>query len=343
VIGSDCVVNVTAPGKLYGKACQQYMPFASHIHYVLVKQDGMTDWYKVHVSNLMPYTWLVRIPGLAGLREADRFALVGLVGAALLAGLVVQWLSQRRRWLAIPLLVIVTALSVLEIGWSGGTTGPPHTPTETMPTTMPGLDSRLQADHSNSTVLDVPFGLRGGLALTGSGISERAMLLATADGHPRSISYTAWVPQPTIKQISDHPFYKYLMKYQGATSLPTVKELRAAAKDLKTLNIGWAIEWTNLWRLNHPGQRLLKLEIYLRWLGFRRVTLGCMVPSPHFTICDNRSLERVILLKYRPRDAFHGNKLPDIHRHWPHYEIPAEFMPPTSPSAKPTPPAKKSG
>jgi len=343
VIGSDCVVNVTAPGKLYGKACQQYMPFASHIHYVLVKHDGLTDWYKVHVSNLMPYTWLVRIPGLAGLREADRFALVGLVGAALLAGLVVQWLSQRRRWLAIPLLVIVTALSVLEIGWSGGTTGPPHTPTETMPTTMPGLDSRLQADHSNSTVLDVPFGLRGGLALTGSGISERAMLLATADGHPRSISYTAWVPQPTIKQISDHPFYKYLMKYQGATSLPTVKELRAAAKDLKTLNIGWAIEWTNLWRLNHPGQRLLKLEIYLRWLGFRRVTLGCMVPSPHFTICDNRSLERVILLKYRPRDAFHGNKLPDIHRHWPHYEIPAEFMPPTSPSAKPTPPAKKSG
>ncbi|HXS61223.1 MAG TPA: hypothetical protein VN767_00005, partial [Streptosporangiaceae bacterium] len=307
VIGSDCVVNVTAPGKLYGKACQQYMPFASHIHYVLVKHDGLTDWYKVHVSNLMPYTWLVRIPGLAGLREADRFALVGLVGAALLAGLVVQWLSQRRRWLAIPLLVIVTALSVLEIGWSGGTTGPPHTPTETMPTTMPGLDSRLQADHSNSTVLDVPFGLRGGLALTGSGISERAMLLATADGHPRSISYTAWVPQPTIKQISDHPFYKYLMKYQGATSLPTVKELRAAAKDLKTLNIGWAIEWTNLWRLNHPGQRLLKLEIYLRWLGFRRVTLGCMVPSPHFTICDNRSLERVILLKYRPRDAFHGN------------------------------------
>src|SRR5712691_949420 len=306
VIGSNCVVNVTAPGKLYGQACHQYMPLASHIHYVLVKQDGLTDWYKVHVSNLMPYTWLVRIPGLAGLREADRFALVGLIGAALLAGLVVQWLTQRRRWLAIPLVIIVTGLSVLEIGWSGGTTGPPVTPTETMPTTMPGIDSVLQADHSNSTVLDVPFGLRGGLALTGSGISERALLLATADGHPRSISYTAWVPQPTIKQITDHPFYKYLMKYQGATSYPTVKELKAAAKDLKTLNIGWAVEWTNLWRLNHPGQRLNKLETYLRWLGFVRVKLGCMVPSPPLTVCDNRSEERVWLLKYNPAFAFKG-------------------------------------
>ena len=34
----------------------------------------------------MPYTWLMRIPGLSAFREADRFALLGLVGAALLAG-----------------------------------------------------------------------------------------------------------------------------------------------------------------------------------------------------------------------------------------------------------------
>jgi hypothetical protein len=233
----------------------------------------------------------------------------------LLAGLVVQWLTQRRRWIAIPLVIIVAALGVFEVGWSGGTTGPPFTPSETMPTTMPGIDAVLKADHSNSTVLDVPFGLRGGLALTGSGISERALLLATSDGHPRSISYTAWVPQPTIEQITDHPFYKYLMKYQGSTAYATVPQLKAAAKDLKTLNIGWAIEWTNLWRLNHPGQRLNKLETYLRWLGFRRVTLGCMVPSPPGTVCDDRPLERAILLQYRPKDAFHGNKIPNFHHH----------------------------
>src|SRR6185437_11066071 len=139
-------------------------------------------------------------------------------------------------------------------------TGPPYTPTETMPTTMPGIDSVIKADHSNSIVLDVPFGLRGGLRLTGSGIAERALLLATNDGHRRAESYTAWVPLPTINAITAHPFYKYLMKYQGSTEYATVPQLNAAAKDLKTLHIGWAVEWTNLWRLNHPGQRLNKLE-----------------------------------------------------------------------------------
>lgn len=309
VIGSNCVVNNAAVGKLYGRACHQYMPLASHIHWVAVKEDGTTTWEKVHVSNLMPYSWLVRIPGLAGLREADRFALIGLIGAALLAGLVVQWLSRRRRWLAIPLLIIVTGLSVLEIGWSGGTTGPPYTPTETMPTTMPGIDSVLKADHSNSIVLDVPFGLRGGLRLTGSGIAERALLLATNDGHRRAESYTAWVPLPTITAITAHPFYKYLMKYQGSTEYATVPQLNAAAKDLTKLHIGWAVEWTNLWRLNHPGQRLNKLETYLRELGFVRFKLGCLVPSPPGTVCNNRPEERVWLWKYNPAFAF-GGKLP---------------------------------
>jgi hypothetical protein len=36
-------------------------------------------WQGVPVSPLMPYTWLVRIPGLSGFREADRLALLGLV------------------------------------------------------------------------------------------------------------------------------------------------------------------------------------------------------------------------------------------------------------------------
>ncbi|HTW05684.1 MAG TPA: hypothetical protein VMF87_35695, partial [Streptosporangiaceae bacterium] len=43
-------------------------------------------WSGVRVSALMPFTWLVRVPGLSGFREPDRFALLGLVAAALLAG-----------------------------------------------------------------------------------------------------------------------------------------------------------------------------------------------------------------------------------------------------------------
>ena len=53
-------------------------------------------WHGVRVSLLMPYTWFIRVPGLSIFREADRMALLGLVGAALLAGAAVDWLAQPR-------------------------------------------------------------------------------------------------------------------------------------------------------------------------------------------------------------------------------------------------------
>jgi hypothetical protein len=304
IIGNSCVVNQIQPGTVYGRSCHQYLPLLNHVHWTWVHSGEVVGWQKVAVSNLMPYTWLVRIPGLAGLREADRFMLVGMIGVALLAGLVVDWLSKRRRWLAVPLIAVVAALAVFETGWAGGTAGPPLTPTETMPTTMPAFDAPLRADHSRSIVLDVPFGLRGGLSLIGSSISERTLLLATEDQHRRAVSYTAWVALPTIKAIEAHPFYLYLMKYQSSRTYPTRRELAAAAADLKTLHIAWVIEWANLWRIHHPLSRLFKLETYLRELGFRRAGLTCLVPSKPGTICGGRPLERVRLLKYRPKDAY---------------------------------------
>src|SRR5262249_38189177 len=49
------------------------------------------SWNGVRVSGLMPYTWFVRIPGLASFREADRLAILGLLPAALLAGAAGHW------------------------------------------------------------------------------------------------------------------------------------------------------------------------------------------------------------------------------------------------------------
>ena len=49
-------------------------------------------WSGVPVSRLMPYAWMVRLPGLSGFREPDRLALLGLMAAALLAGSAVDWL-----------------------------------------------------------------------------------------------------------------------------------------------------------------------------------------------------------------------------------------------------------
>jgi hypothetical protein len=200
-------------------------------------------WDGVPVSQLLPYTWLIRIPGLAAFRDAARLALLGLVGAALLAGSAVEWLRYHAR----PLMAGVAAVGLLEAGWSGSPGPGP------MPTALPALDRPIAADHSGSIVLDIPFGLRGGLPLYGSRLATAALLIATADGHPRAISYTAWVPQPTIAQIARHPFFAQLVRSQeGVPAAPELSphggqispaELAAARRDLRHLRIGWALVW----------------------------------------------------------------------------------------------------
>jgi hypothetical protein len=207
------------------------------------------QWHGLRVSPLLPYTWLVRVPGLAGLREADRLALLGLVGAALLAGAAAAWL-RRHAW---PLLIVAGVAAALEAGWSGIPGSPAR------PTALPGLDRPLAADRSGSIVVDVPFGLRGGLPLYGEHLPDAALLLATADGHPRAVSYVSWEPAPTIAGIRRHPFYARLDAAQrGRPSTPA--QLAAARSDRQRMRIGWVLVWSRM-----PGS----LTSYLSGTGFR--------------------------------------------------------------------------
>jgi len=215
---------------------RQYVPLAG-------------TWHGARVSLALPYTWFVRLPGLSALREADRLALLGLVPAALLAGSAVDWLRDHAR----PLAVTVLALAVLEAGWSGI----PHR--GTMRTALPALDRPIAADRSGSIVLDIPFGLRGGIPLYGSAISPRALLLATADGHPRAMSYSSWVPAPTAAAITAHAFYRGLIAAQhGHRSRPAL--LAAARQDAEGMDIGWVLAWHRL----KPA-----VSSYLTATGFR--------------------------------------------------------------------------
>jgi len=170
------------------------------------------SWNGVRVSGLMPYTWFVRIPGLASFREADRLAILGLVPAALLAGAAVNWL----RYHAKPLLAVVLVLGILEAGFSG--TGK----VRSIPTSYPNVDAGIAADHSPSIVVDVPFGLRGGIPVYGSPFFAKALVMATADGHPRAIAYTSRAPDYTLQTIEGHPFYRYLnlMQHQRPMVCP---------------------------------------------------------------------------------------------------------------------------
>jgi hypothetical protein len=241
----------------------QYLPLAA-------------TWHGVRVSRLMPYTWFVRIPGLESFREADRLAILGLVPAALLAGAAVDWLRRHHR--ARPLIAVVAALGLLEAGYSGN----PHV--ARMPISFPLVDWRIHHDHSNSIVLDLPFGLRGGIPVYGVPFFPQALEMAPEDGHPRAIAYISRVPKPTIDAISSHAFYRYLVTVQhevppvcpwalhgclhplsvapyGPIKLSPA-QIAAARRDASRIHIGWAV----VWKRNISVQNYLMP--YLRLTGF---------------------------------------------------------------------------
>ena len=152
-------------------------------------------WQGVHVSPFLPFTWFVRLPGLSAFREADRMAILGLVPAALLAGAAVNWMRYHAR----PLIAVVVALGILELGYSG------NPKIGVMPTSYSRLDAPIAANHSRSMVVDVPYGMRGGIPEYGGRFAAQALVMATADGHPRAVAYVSRIPQATLNAIKTPP------------------------------------------------------------------------------------------------------------------------------------------
>jgi hypothetical protein len=261
----------------------QYIPLAS-------------VWHGVRVSDLMPYTWFVRIPGLSSFREADRLAILGLLPAALLAGAAVDWLRYHAR----PLIAVAAAAAILEAGYTGAAK------VGTMAASYPAVDKAIAADHSSSIVVDIPFGLRGGIPVDGVPFYPKALVMATADGHPRAIAYTSRLPYNTKQAINAHPFYADLIAIQHeapqtcpwrvpgqaqsangclhpygvavhgpwaaggkVAGLGTPGELAEARRDAARMNIRWAVVW------KRNGSISSFVEPYLLATGFHFVYRTC--------------------------------------------------------------------
>lgn len=203
------------------------------------------------VSAVMPFTWFVRLPLLSGFREASRIMMLGIMPASLLAGAAVDWL----RYHAPQAIVVVAALGLLEAGWSGNAS------IGTMPTALPALDRPIAADHSDSIVVDIPYGIRGGTNFAGSGFDPDAQVLSTADGHPRAVGFISRVPAPTMAGINQHAFFARLMAIQG-WQRNTPAELAAARLDARHLGIGWVLVWST-------GAQTPAIVKYLHETGFR--------------------------------------------------------------------------
>jgi hypothetical protein len=214
----------------------------------------------VRVSMVMPFTWFVQLPGMAGFREAARILILGFVPAAMLAGAGVTWLRDRAPLVLIPVLLA----GALELGW-------PSTPgVGVMRTALPDLDRPIAADHSSSIVVDAPFGIRGGVPLPGEGAAfdPHAQVLATVDGHPRAIAYLSRIPPKTLREITRHPFYGELLALQrhehsiraALGGRPKYQSLLTAARaDARRMDVGWVIVW-------HPVAGIAQ---YLTRTGFR--------------------------------------------------------------------------
>ena len=213
-----------------------YIPFAAVTH-------------GVRVSLIMPFTWFVRIPGLSDFREANRFTELGLLPAALLAGAAVEWLRAHAKAALFPVLT----LAVLEAGWPG------NPGIGTMPTALPRLDGPIAAQHTRSIVVDVPFGIRGGLPVIGGSFPAESLVLATADQHPLADAFISRIPAGTLAGIEHNPFYAVLLNAQGGQHRTTAAQFAAAAASARRMNVGWVL----VWQQTRPVLRALRLT------GFR--------------------------------------------------------------------------
>ena len=228
-------------------------------------------WHGVHVSALMPYTWFVQLPGMSSFREAARLVMLGLLPASLLAGAAIDWLRYHLPWLLVP----VALLALLEAGWAGSG----HI--KVMRTALPALDRPIAADHSGSLVVDVPWGVRGGVPLPGEGarFDPEAQVLATADGHPRAIGYLSRLPSQVTAQLQRNAFYAGLQAAQGQqpvsksealTGTHSYRELIAAARaQARRMDVGWVIVWPSRYlRGGYPPGSRSNIQAYLADTGF---------------------------------------------------------------------------
>ena len=134
-------------------------------------------------------------------------------------------------------------------------------------------------------VVDVPYGLRGGIPEYGGRFAAQALVMATADGHPRSIAYVSRIPNPTLNAIEKNAFYTWLIKTQHFTFAPvtvpltpaasasrplwarklstytplTAAQVAAGRRDARRMHIGWVVVW-----YSNPA-----IVQYLHQTGFR--------------------------------------------------------------------------
>ncbi|MEK6276891.1 MAG: hypothetical protein AABM29_02615 [Actinomycetota bacterium] len=228
------------------------------------------------LSLLLPYTYMVQLPVLADLHVPARIGLVGMLPAALLAGLGLQALSARRGLWPKAMLTAAGVLTLLELGG-------PMVSDRTM--NYDRLLAPVKADHSDSIVVDVPLIWAAGLGpyyavgprnpdlVVNS--DSMPVLRATQHGHPIAAGGAARLDPKVFSQLAQNRFYTDLLVLQGPTAFgtppgptllrtppPRPPRPRAGSANARALGVGWVTVWPGVSRRVLP---------YLRKAGFEPV------------------------------------------------------------------------
>jgi hypothetical protein len=223
--------------------------------------------YDQRLSGLMPYSWLVQLPVFEDFRVSARFAQLGVLGLAVLAGFGVQALWSRR-WGRVAATCLL-ALAALEAGWPDG--GRTRTP---VPEERTALYAPVRADRSSSTLIDVPYGLLGGAAAAfGSQMpGNEFMLRATEHGHPILGAWVTRLSRKRVEAATRHRLLVDLAVLQGR-AVPPGAPLNVAPADApvdpakgRTDADALRLRWAVVWPWTNP-----EVMPYLRQIGFRRV------------------------------------------------------------------------
>jgi hypothetical protein len=200
------------------------------------------------LSALLPYTWLVQVPGLADVRAAQRFAMLSALPAALLAGFGVQWLLTRRTLGSRTALAALLAIAILEMA-----VAVPAPLDVRIPVARPDVYEPIRRDPVASIVVDVPLGWVTAVKTAGTiGYRIEPLLRATEHGHPIAYGFTNRLSDARLETLGTHPFYAGLIARQYGTSgtppwptsrPPHAPTLAAARADRARLGVGWAVVW----------------------------------------------------------------------------------------------------
>jgi hypothetical protein len=215
------------------------------------------------LSLLMPYSYLVQVPGLSELRVAARFGLLAMLPLALLAGLGIRELASRPGRLPRVALVAVGAMALLELGGTIRFTGPMH---------YDRLYAPVEANDSRSIVVDLPLSWASGERVEGRPFDEEfaaspsmPMLRATQHGHPVAWGFAARIGLKTLDELERNRFYTDLLVLQGGSvfvhPVPRPPDPRAGGVNARQIGVRWVTVW--------PGVSPRVLP-YLRRAGFEQ-------------------------------------------------------------------------